>query len=501
MHRLAYILFFLLGLSFVQAQDETITEKESPRSRWATENAQTRTHFPQSLKVQFEQKQMSAYVIPIKGAISLPQLYILRRGIKEAIREKIDLVIIDMDTPGGDLETTLKIMDVLSKFPGQTITYVNKEAISAGSFIAIATDSIFFSPQGLMGASEAVTSTGEDIKEGMKRKIDSYLDAKVRSLTKQHPYRADVQRAMMQANFEFKIGDTVLKKSGELLTLTADQAVKTYGEPPVALLADGIVQDMEALLKLRHGNFVHTMKRLEITWSENLAKWINGISPILLGIGMLFLFIEFKTPGFGFFGIAGIVIIAIVFAGNYIAGLSGQEVFLIFGLGVLLIFVEVFFLPGMLLPGVLGVLLMLGSIVYSLMDTWSGNTISEWYFGGFTNAFMQLGYALLISFGGIVVLAKILPRSLFWDKLVLNADVGNHPDAEVIAQFAGKDKLPPIGATGVAVTTLSPTGEVDIYGTRYLARAEGDMVDRETPIIVVAQNAFQLVVRKDDRIA
>ena len=78
-------------------------------------------------------------VIPVREAIDSPVLYILRRGLKEAIEQKMDAVILDMDTPGGSLGTTFEILEALEKFEGQTITYINKDAVSAGAFIAAAT--------------------------------------------------------------------------------------------------------------------------------------------------------------------------------------------------------------------------------------------------------------------------------------------------------------------------------------------------------------------------
>ena len=92
-------------------------------------------------------------------------------------------------------DRTIACMDALDKFDGTTITFVDTEAISAGSYIAIATDDIYFAPKGIMGAAEAVTGTGEDIAEGMQRKINSYLRAKVRMLAESQRYRGDVQRA------------------------------------------------------------------------------------------------------------------------------------------------------------------------------------------------------------------------------------------------------------------------------------------------------------------
>ena len=122
-----------------------------------------------------------AYQIPIRDQIGPPILDILRRGLKDAIREKAELVILDMDTPGGELGVTLEIMEEiienLEKFDGKIITYVNDEAISAGAYIAIATSEIAFSPKSQIGAAEAVSGGGANIDSSMKRKINSYLKA------------------------------------------------------------------------------------------------------------------------------------------------------------------------------------------------------------------------------------------------------------------------------------------------------------------------------------
>src|SRR5688572_21207908 len=82
------------------------------------------------------------YVIPVREQIGSAVLYIIRRGIKEAIEQKAGAIILDMDTPGGSLGTTLEIMEAIGKFPGTSITYVNNEAISAGAFIAATTQEI-----------------------------------------------------------------------------------------------------------------------------------------------------------------------------------------------------------------------------------------------------------------------------------------------------------------------------------------------------------------------
>ena len=105
------------------------------------------------------------YVIPISEEINQPNLYILRRGLKEAIRKKADMVLLDMDTPGGRLDICLEMMEMLGYFEGKTATYVNPDAISAGAFIASASDQIFFSPKGKMGAAGVIQGKRVDVPE------------------------------------------------------------------------------------------------------------------------------------------------------------------------------------------------------------------------------------------------------------------------------------------------------------------------------------------------
>ena len=253
------------------------------------------------------------YVIPVNEAINQPNLFVLRRGLKEAIRKKADMVLLDMDTPGGRLDICLEMMEMLDYFEGATATYINPDAISAGAFIASACDKIYFSPKGKMGAAAVIQGTGEDVPDTARMKIESYLLANIRVLSEGYRYRTEVVRAMFDSEYELIIDEEIIKPKGELLTLTAKQAVQEYGEPAVPLLGDGIAPSIEALLTQEFGADGYRLERYEMTYSEEWAKWLANITPILLGAGMLLLFIEFKTPGFGVFGIGGIVILGLIF--------------------------------------------------------------------------------------------------------------------------------------------------------------------------------------------
>ena len=236
------------------------------------------------------------------------------------------------------MDICLEMMEMIDRFEGLTATYINEDAISAGSFIAAATEEIYFAPRGKIGASAVIQGTGEDVPETARLKIESYLRAQIRVLSEQDELRGRVIRAMLDKDYELAIGETVIKPSGELLTLTASEAMAEYGEPPRALLGSGVYDSIEDLLDERTGDLQYRVKDFKVSYSEVAAKWMDGFAPALMGIGLLLLFVEFKTPGFGLFGIAGIGLVIVFFVSQYIAGLAGNEAIVFFLFGLVLVF-------------------------------------------------------------------------------------------------------------------------------------------------------------------
>ncbi|PTX96619.1 hypothetical protein DB354_08150 [Opitutus sp. ER46] len=437
------------------------------------------------------------HVIPIQGEIGSSVLYVVRRGIKEAMAADADLIVFDMKTPGGALGPTLEIMEAIARFPRPTITYVNSEAMSAGAFIAASTQEIWFAPQGIIGAAAPVAAGGQDVEATMKLKVVSYLKARIRAESQDKGYRGEVISAMIDADREFKIGDKVIKEKGELLSLTAVEAARTYGTPPQPLLSAGTAGSLADLIAQRSGGTHPKVTTLEMTWSETLASWLNSIAPVLLGIGMLALFIEFKTPGFGVFGIVGIVLLAIVFLSSYIAGLSGHEPILFFVLGVALLAVEIFFFPGTVVMGVAGLLLIFGSLVWAMADLWPNEPLTvAWSGDAFVQPLLNLLFGLLIAGGVGVLLIRFLPRGWVWDRLVLNTAVAAQAQVSggASATTTRPDEL--IGARGVAATALRPSGQIDIDGRRYEARVEMGTVPAGASVVVVRRTDFELIVEE-----
>jgi membrane-bound serine protease (ClpP class) len=440
-------------------------------------------------------ERVKVVVIPVRDEIASPTLFILRRGLKEAEREKAELVVLDIKTPGGALDTTFEIMEALTKFSGRTIAYVNPEAMSAGAFISATTGEIWFAPTGVIGAAAPVQAGGQDVDATMKLKIVSYLKARIRAMSEGKGFRGEVISAMIDSDYELKIDDKVIKGKGELLSLTASEASKVYGSPEQPLLAAGIARDIDELLTKKFGAGGFEIKRLEVTWSEQFAVFLHAISPILLGLGLLALYIEFKTPGFGVFGVSGIVLLAVVFLSNYVAGLSGHEPILIFALGMILLVLEILLFPGVMLMALAGVVLMLGSLLWSMADLWPNEPISvAWSADAFVTPVLNLGMGLAIAVVLALLLARFIPKGWVWDRMVVQTASGGEAQISGLAPELGAHVGSLVGVRGVAVTALRPGGQVEVAGRRYEARVDVGSIDAGSEIVVRGRMDFALIV-------
>ncbi len=439
-------------------------------------------------------------VIPVRAGIDKPALYVLRRGLKDAIQADVDTVVIDMETPGGRLDVTFDILQAIERFPGKTLTYINSEAISAGALVSAGTDEIWFSPKGVIGAAAPVMATGGEIDSTMRQKIVSYLKARIRAITEGKGYRAEVISAMVDSEMEFKIGDQVLKEKGELLSLTATESMALYGEPPVSLLGAGIAENITDLLNQTHGEGNYTLERIEPSWSEGLAQYLTLITPALLAFGLLGLFIEFKTPGFGIFGVGGLILLTIVFFGHHTAGLSGYEPMLLLVLGLILIAVELLLIPGTLVAGITGAAMILASLVWAMLDIWPDQPLeldSEMLTRPLLNIVIGVAGAVVL----FIAMLRFLPGSGPWGGMVLQTAIGGEPTGihPVNApEFEGLSQANLIGAKAVAATDLYPSGQVVIDGKRYEARLEVGTLDAGTPLVVTGVSGFGLIVEAQD---
>jgi membrane-bound serine protease (ClpP class) len=441
-------------------------------------------------------------VIPIREDIAPPLVYLIRRGVKQAIEEKADLLVLDMRTNGGRLDTTEDIISILGEFKGETVTFVNDRAFSAGAFIAVATKKIYMTPGSVIGAATPL-SIGTDgavqaLPESVEAKMNSAVRALVRRTAQKNGHNPEVLEAMIDRNKELTLDGEVLNKKGQVLTLTDSEASKAYGDPPKPLLSAGTVESLDVLVaKLGYAG----ARRISIkpTGAEKLGTWINALSPVLLIIGVIGLYIEFKTPGFGAPGIIAIGAFALYFIGGYIAGFSGFEWMLVFLVGVILLALEFFVFPGTVALGVSGALLMILAIAMALVDFYpsvpsSPGGVSWPTFAGPTReSFENSMRVLLIATAGIAVgvwlASKWLPKTSLYAALVSQGTSG----AATTAAFAAQENIM-LGKTGVTISPLRPGGKAQFGDAILDVMSQGDMVERGRAVRIVGFSAGAAIV-------
>ena len=431
------------------------------------------------------------YVLPIRDDVMPPLVYLVRRGVKEAMEAKADLLVLDMDTNGGRVDVTEEIIEILNKFKGQTATFVNKKAFSAGAFISIATQKIFMAPQSVIGAAAPVMlvpgGPPQDMPETMQAKMNSALRALVRTSAEKNNYNIDVVEAMIDKSKELKIDNKVLNEKGQILTLTNTEAERDYGRPPKPLLSSGTVESIEELLKsLEFDNAA----RVDIrpTGVERLGMWINMISPLLLIVGIAGLYIEFKTPGFGLPGIIGIMAFALYFFGGYIAGLSGLEWIAVFLLGVALVALELFVFPGTVALGLAGAVMMLVALVMAMVDVYPGMPPIP-RVQNLELPLRDLSIALVGGAVAVLVLSRWLPKTTIYGKLVSQTRSGESTVAEREQKQESR-----IGRVGVAVSPLRPGGKAQ-FGDEILdVISQGEMIEHGRRVKIVGHSGAEAVV-------
>lgn len=456
------------------------------------------------------------YVIPIREDIMPPLTYLVRRGVKEAIREGADFLVLDMETNGGRVDITTDIIEILEQFPGKTATYVNKKAFSAGAFISVATQKIFMAPGSVIGAAAPIMvgpgSGPQEMPNTMEVKMTSAISAMIRAQCQKNGHDADVIEAMIDKSQELVIDEEVLCEKGQILTLTDSEALKEYGDPARSLLSSGTMEQLEDIFT-EMGFSNPRVVRVEPTGSEQMGRWINMISPVLLIIGLAGVYLEFKTPGFGFPGMVGLIALMFYFFGAYISGVSGLGWAIVFLIGLIFLIIEIFLLPGIFISGIVGVLLMTIALVMAMVDlypvapqTASSPSVEESQetqetsdtlgfnvilpdSASVTRAFLKLAFAGVGAIGLVWLMGHFMKNTTVYHHLVSDSSSGRDPAWET-----GSLAQELIGKEGVTLSPLHPGGKIRI-GDRILdAISDGQMIDAGEKIRVLRHSGVEAVV-------
>lgn len=433
------------------------------------------------------------YVIPVKDEIEDALTFLIRRGVKEAIKNEADILILHMDTPGGKVKSTLEIIKILEKFPhqDQTYTFIDPWAISAGALISSATKNIYMSPTAIIGAAAPVMSSptggaAEQMPSTMEEKMNSALRAQIRALAERNGHRPEVFNAMVDKDQGLIIDGKEIVPKGKIVTLTAQESAKLYGEKP--LLSKGTFENIEALIKNIAGSDA-VVTTLVPTGFEAVGRFIVMLSPILLGGALLCGYIEFKTPGFGIFGIAAAGLALVFFFGHYVAGLSGFEYVILFLIGFILIAVELFVLPGTILIGLAGVCLIAISVLKAMVDRYPTDpflpTLSQ-----LELPVLNLLVSFVLGMIFIFAIARLFPKTPFYSKMVLAAAPYLPLEESSISQVS---RLV-LNQRGTALTPLHPSGIALFIGEPFDVITEGSFIEKDQPIRILQIDGKKIIV-------
>lgn len=460
--------------------------------------------------VSFSQNQNPVYVVPVKGIIDLGLSSFIKRALSEAKENNAQAIILEIDTFGGRVDAAVEITDALEKIkPISTIAFIDDQAWSAGALISLACEKIIMSEGSSIGSAEPRAIGGFGGKDELTdEKTVSAIRAKFKAVAEQNHHPENLALAMVDKDIEVKlvkIKDEIkiltsqeleeiksqykereiqviktINPKGKLLNLTAKEAKELR-------LAEEIFnnrKDILEYLKLKEPN----LTELKPNWSEEMVRFITHpmLSPLLLSLGFLGILFELKIPGWGLSGTLGVLCLALFFWGHYLAGLANWTEILMFAAGIILLFLEIFVIPGFGIAGVGGISLIIAGVFLALIKHPFHIPQIE-----LTRALYTLGYAGLLTIIAVLAGLKFLPKSQLWKNIILSASEKKEagfrsaPDLDIY-----------LGKSGKTITILRPAGRAVFEGKTLGVLSQGNFIDKDKPVRVVKIEGSELVVEE-----
>ncbi len=467
----------------------------------------------------------SVYVIDIRNEIGSGINAYISDGIKLAEQADADAIVFDVDTPGGRVDAAVNIIRAIQGTQIPTIAFVNRQAISAGAMISIACNQIVMTSGGTIGDSAPVNIQGQEVGE----KAISYIQGTIRATAERENRNPDIAEAMVDKELVLvklndgqiikllpeeyaereEIGEEmeILCAQGKLLTLSTQQALEyefadAQAETLTELLAQyeivevaGIKMPLteEDIMQRQREYGVSQVNRLmsladarvtkvRTTLADKIVFFITNpfISSLLLSLGLLGIFIEIRSPGFGVPGLIGLLCVGLFFGGHMLTRIDAGWAFLLFLLGIALISLEVFVIPGFGIAGILGIVMMLGSVFFVFDGAYNLRTAVLW-----------LSISVIMTSGLAILAVFLLPETPIFQRFalstVMDADMGYHSSsAEDFQAYLGK--------SGTALTPLRPAGTARIGDKRVDVVTVGDFIPPNRNIRVVEVEGSKVFV-------
>ncbi|WP_240904802.1 NfeD family protein [Sphingobacterium sp. SGR-19] len=416
------------------------------------------------------------YKVDIKENIGPNAWRTVNLAHQKAIELQAETFLIELNTFGGAVNFADSIRTKLLGSTMHTVVYINNNAASAGALISLASDEIFMQKGGSMGAASVVNQSGEIMPE----KYQSYMRGLMRATAEAKGRDPKIAEAFVDP----EVSIPQLKPDGKLLTLTASEGVKSG-------IVRAVVGDVgEVYKQIEKGNL--EVVQHQVTVVDRIISFL--INPMVSGFLILGLiggiYFELQTPGIGFALVVAIICGVLFFAPLYLQGLADHWEIAIFIVGVALLLLEIFVIPGFGIAGILGIICILCGLAFSMVD----NNFFDFKLakpGLLMESFLIVTGAMVLSIILMVIFGKNILRSSAFKRLVLQdeqkADVG---------YTSSPQKTNLLYKNGIARTVLRPAGKIEIDGVWYDAVALDGFIDVGEEIYVEKHENYSLFVRK-----
>ena len=387
-----------------------------------------------------------------------------------------DLIIIKMDTYGGALNDADEIRNRILEYPKPIWVFINKNAASAGALISIACDSIYMASGSSIGAATVVTQDGSAAPD----KYQSYMRSIMRPTAEASGRDPRIAEAMVDEDLEIE----GITKAGEVITFSTSEAIK-YG------FCEGEVESIDDVLA-KNDIMDYTIEEFRLSGAEKIIRIF--LNPVISGILILVIlggiYFELQTPGVGFPLLAAVTAALLYFIPYYLNGLAENWEIIMFIVGIILLALEIFVIPGFGIAGISGLVLTMGSLILVMLN----NDLLDFSFVKTSEIFQAVAAILtglflsiiLMFFGGVR-----LTNTRFFRRIALQT-VQDRMEGYT-SNFKEKSLL---GKSGKAYTVLRPSGKVIIEDVLYDAYTRGDYIQKDEEIVVVSEEGTSLKVKK-----
>ena len=438
-----------------------------------------------------QMKQKLVFSIDLQKEIGSTTWIYIQKGFAQADSLKADVILIHMNTYGGEVLYADSIRTKILNSNIPVCVFVDNNAASAGALIAIACDKIFMRPGSSIGAATVVNQNAERMPD----KYQSYMRATMRATAESHgkdtiingkdtTYQWTRNPLIAEAMVDDRTVIPNIIDSGKTLTLTALEAVK-YG------YCDGLAENVEEVIVKQLKISEYELITFEPSAWDNIKGFLmNGaFQSILIMLIIGGIYFELQAPGIGFPLAVSITAAILYFAPLYMDGLAANWEILMFVIGLILLGLELFVIPGFGIAGISGIVLVMGGLVLSLINNvdFDFDAVKA---GDTSSALLTVTAGMVLSFASIIYISSKIGSKGLFKKMALETSL-DKKDGYVGVSMKEVELL---GKTGVAATVLRPSGKVRIDDVTYDAISEQDFIEKGTEVRVERYETGQIYV-------